>query len=187
MQHFEKSSYLYTSLFCEENIWYLADSLISQGINVTDINILFITNANKEIAFFNQQSTALNKALLWDYHVVLLVKLDNSQYIFDFDTRLPFPSNILYYFHNSLPNNINVPYRSQFRVIPANTYLRQFYSDRNHMKNVIPERLFPSYPAILSADNEKMTLIDLFDIEEKISGTYIFQDMDTLLNWVAEQ
>jgi len=88
MDKFKKTDYLYTKLFCEENIWHLANSLIKQGVNTEEINIIFISNNNKQIAIFNQLTAEVNQPAIWDYHVILMINIKQSPYILDFDTRL---------------------------------------------------------------------------------------------------
>ena len=187
MQKFKKNNYLYTSLFCEENIWHLTQSLISQGIEENNINILFLSNEIRKIAIFNQLAANHDEIVVWDYHVILLAKTEGSLKVFDFDTRLPFPTDIDDYLHRSLPDNIHNEYSSQFRLIPASKYIDFFYSDRSHMKNMISESLYPSSPLILSDSQYKMILTDLFNIEKTIKHTSIFKNKGQLINWVAEQ
>ena len=187
MKQFKKSSYIYTSLFCEENIWHFSNSLIDQGIKDKEITILFITNKRNKIAISNQLAADHGETVVWDYHVILLANINHSYYIFDFDSRLPFPCNFKYYLQNSLPDNINNEYSSQFRLIPANKYLNELNSNRNHMKGIISSSLFPPYPEILAKNSNKLYLTDLFDTEKEIQDTRVFQNKDLLINWVAEQ
>jgi len=187
MNKFKKTDYLYTPLFCEENIWHFIKMLIDKGIKEQVIKVVFLTNKNKQIAIFNQQAADQDQAVIWDYHVILMVNIDQSHYVFDFDTRLPFPDSIENYLKNSLPDNINTEYMSHFRIIPANVYLRNFHSDRSHMKNTIPEHDFPNYPAILSNKKNKMHLTDLLDAEKNIDNTLIFRGSRQLINWVEAQ
>ena len=187
MNKFKKTDCLYTPLFCEENIWHLIKTLINKGINAKAIKVVFITNKHKRIAIFNQQSAEHNQPVIWDYHVILITNIEQSRYIFDFDTRQPFPDDIGNYFQNSFPDNIHSDYISHFRIIPADLYLKKFSSDRNHMKNIIPECNFPHYPVILSNENNAMYLTDLFDIDKKINHTVIFRSSKELINWVETQ
>ena len=186
MQEFKKSDYLYTRLFCEENIWLLAKRLIDNGIKKQDIKVIFISNSKKQIAIFNQLAVAHKQAVIWDYHVILMVRIDSSSYIFDFDSRLCFPSNITDYIHNSLPENINSSYLSQFRVIPAAYYIQHFYSDRSHMKNIIPEQEFPDYLAFLPSTMEKIHLLDLINVEKEIKNTMIFKNTKQFIGWTIK-
>jgi len=187
MNQYKKSDYCYTALFCEENIWYLARSLIDEGIKEEDIDILFLTNKNKQIAIFKQLSAERKQPVIWDYHVILMAKIEQSHYIFDFDTRLDFITNYEFYIKNCLPNNINPLYQSQFRIIPAQIYLKQFYSDRSHMKNIIAESEFPDYPAIGSNSEKKINLKDLFNIENNIDSTFIVHNSEQLLHALSEK
>ena len=185
MKTYDKSDYLYTALFCEENIWLLADSLIKEGINANNIYVLFLGNQNQQISVFNQLSSKPDRAVIWDYHVILLTMIDQSQYIYDFDTRLPFPCKLEHYIHNSFASNTHKQYVCQFRIIPASLYLSRFYSDRSHMINIIDEKHFPDYPPMLSEKDDKITLTCLFDVTKSINNTHIVSNYKELSNWVA--
>ena len=185
MNEFIKSNYLYTALFCEENIWHLTRSLIEQGIESKDIKIVFITNKDKQIAVFNQCAAVENQAILWDYHVILMVKIEHKPCIFDFDTRLPFVSNYEDYLNNSFADNIDSKYSGVFRIIPAEVYLKHFHSDRSHMKGLISDDDFPKYPPILSNLSTKIELKNLFDSE--IKDTSIIKDTKQLKVWIKQK
>ncbi|MFK5986175.1 MAG: hypothetical protein QM479_12240 [Pseudomonadota bacterium] len=184
MNSYKKSDYLYTALFCEENIWHLAQSLFAAGIKSEDIQIVFITNKNKQIAIFNQIAVAQNQAVIWDYHVILLLKTEQSHSIFDFDSRLGFTSDYQNYLKNSLPDNIITEYSSVFRIIPAQVYLNYFDSDRSHMQGVIDKQDFPQYPAIISNSEFKLNLRDLFDSQKELKQTSIVQNTQQLKAWI---
>lgn len=186
MKKYKKSDYLYTALFCEENIWHLIQTLINEGVKDKDMKVLFITNNNKQIAIFNQLSAENEHAVIWDYHVLLMVNIEQSFYIFDFDTRLSFATDYENYLKKSFPSNINPQYSGQFRIIPAESYLKCFYSDRSHMKNIIPEDDFPEYPAILSNSTNKIDLKRLFHIENKIEHTFIIHNTKKLKDWIEK-
>jgi len=187
MNEFKKSDYLYTKLFCEENIWQLAKSLIKSGIDEQNINVIFICNQNKHIAIFNQLTIESNQAVIWDYHVILMLRIKQSVCVFDFDSRLSFPSSINDYFQNSLPDNIKTEYQSQYRIISANNYLQHFYSDRSHMKNIISDADFPQYPALLPITQEKMQLNDLLNMKKEINNTQLFPNTKLLINWATNR
>ncbi|MCU7835047.1 MAG: hypothetical protein KZQ83_07285 [gamma proteobacterium symbiont of Taylorina sp.] len=172
MKQFNKSNYIYTPLFCEENIWHLAQSLIDDGIKSNNIHILFLTNKMMQIAIFNQLSAGLEEPVIWDYHVILMAKFDHTDFIFDFDSRLEFPCTLEDYFKKSLPTNINIDYTSKLRVIPSSIYLQRFDSDRSHMLGIIPQAQFPDYPAIISMAENKIKLLNLFNSNNEIENTY---------------
>jgi len=187
MNKFKKSDYLYTRLFCEENIWQLAKSLINQGVNNQDINIIFISNKNKQIAIFNQLTAEVNQPAIWDYHVILMINISQSPYILDFDTRLFFSSRLEDYFKNSFPDIINPEYQSHYRVIPATYYLEYFYSDRSHMKNIISSQEFPPYPCLCPKTKERLLLCDLININKNIKNTFLIQNCKQFLDWSLNQ
>ena len=100
-KEYSKTQYLYTPLFCEENIWQLLQSFLVINESMTDetkhVNIaankmwaLIITNPDKKIALLNQQAAETNQPVIWDYHVIMLAEINHQYLIFDFDTRLPF-------------------------------------------------------------------------------------------------
>ncbi len=181
MKSYKKSNYYYTALFCEENIWHLSHALRDEGFKEDNMTILFLTNKNKQIAIFKQLSAELEQAVIWDYHVVLMVKIKQSHYIFDFDTGLDFITSYEHYTKQSFPASIHPLYQSHCRMIPSHIYLQYFYSDRSHMKDIISAAQFPDYPAILSKSDKKINLYDLFDIEKKINSTSVIYNFKQLL------
>ena len=169
-KQFYKENYLYAPLFCEENIWHLIDSLSSADIAIKSLFCLFITNSKQKFIMLNQQSAALNQAVIWDYHVILLAIIKQQAYIFDFDTRLDFVTPLEEYliksfiFSDQLAGQF-VPY---IRKIPAQSYLKQFYSDRSHMLNQISPSEFPPWPVINSANKNYTSLADYLNLQKKI-------------------
>ena len=73
--------------------------------------------------------------ILWDYHVILLLT-DSPARILDFDTTLPFCSDLRIYLEQSFPDESTLlpEYVPSFRLIPAAQYIEHFRSDRSHMK-----------------------------------------------------
>lgn len=58
--------------------------------------------------------------------------------IYDFDTLLPFPSPADFYALETFKPNLAVKdeFQHLFRLIPAETYLNHFESDRSHMVSI---------------------------------------------------
>ncbi|MCK5737405.1 MAG: hypothetical protein KAH21_13055 [Spirochaetaceae bacterium] len=150
MISFKKTSYLYTPLFCEENIWHLCHTLHTQELSGKDYRIILLTNTNKSIALFSQQRSEKNKPAIWDYHVVLEAEIQGETVIFDFDSHLDFPIDSANYWNNTLPGKteIHPNYLPDFRVIPSADYLQYFHSDRSHMKGLINQNQYPSQSCI---------------------------------------
>ena len=71
MKIYNKSDYIYTPLFCEENIWHLANSLIQEGIDAKDLEVIFMSNPGRHIVLLQQYAVASSDPVIWDYHVVL--------------------------------------------------------------------------------------------------------------------
>lgn len=163
----DRKHYLYTALFCEENIWHLAQKLSVEGFERKNMTVLLLTNPLQQIVLFNQSCRAEDEAVIWDYHVILLLEQDNQQWIYDFDSRLDFPTNKKTYFCSCFPEpNFLQPQHQMFiRYIPATSYLHRFSSDRSHMKNVISSDLFPAYPPIFAETiNNSITLENYCDM-----------------------
>ena len=166
---FERDDFRYTAYFCEENIWWLAHDLVARGISPTDMQVLLLTNDAQSIAYLNQRSAPAGAMMLWDYHVVLQATVDGDPRILDFDTRLSFCTLADEYLARSLPVQSELPgeLRARARIIPAASYLKHFYSDRSHMRGLLPESRFPSYPIIQPADgNRPVDLAEYRDLEQ---------------------
>lgn len=151
---------LYTALFCEENIWKLIETLY-KNTRIIPIDVLFILNQYNSIALFNQKNSKVNMPVIWDYHVILVAKDRGEFIVYDFDSQAEFPTLIDKYFQLTFPpsQSLNNPYQPLIKSINADTYFQQFYSDRQHMINIIDEKLFPKYPIIKPKDAlEKLTL-----------------------------
>lgn len=173
-QTFNKQDYPYTALFCEENIWQLCHALISTGIPADELNILFLSNASKDIVIFNQQFTDPGQALSYDYHVILRYRPDNGEaLVFDFDTRLPFPVDWNTYQQASFPNPVSLPpgLQMMIREVSADEFLRCFISDRSHMAH-LPMSEHPDYDCITASDPQcSIDLKDYWQMDKAISGT----------------
>lgn len=189
MKEYAKSDFVYTSLFCEENIWHLARSLIESGLPANDIKVIFLSNPQKSIALFEQQKAEPNHAIIWDYHVILYAIIDNNPYAFDFDSRLNFPTPANEYFSKCFPVHIAFPdeLKSMVRLIPSETYLEHFYSDRSHMLGKIEEDEFPNYPTITPGDNNIIKLDEYWDMENQLhDNSQIFASLETFIKTYVE-
>ena len=148
----ETEDYRYTPQFCEENIWHLARRFRDSGLAADRMFVLLFSNPNRSIVLCHQKIALPNRFVLWDYHVVLHAHFDRVDWIYDFDTRLPFSCQLADYFSLTVPDQDFLPeiYHMKIRRIPAHTYLTRFCSDRSHMLGKIPADRFPEYPAIVA-------------------------------------
>ncbi|XP_028296686.1 protein N-terminal glutamine amidohydrolase-like [Gouania willdenowi] len=149
---------VYTSCYCEENVWKLCDFVRrEQTAPLDQLDVVFISNENRTVPLWEQKSGQGEEPVIWDYHVVLLQTVPQSGYlIYDLDSELPFPCHANIYIHKALRSdqNLKPQYHRKLRVIPANDFLSRFSSDRSHMKNSdgtwkMPP---PPYPPISTAE-----------------------------------
>ena len=173
---FNKADYIFTPLFCEENIWLLCKSLVSQSIPEDELCVLFLSNTQKEIVLFNQIHVDPGLLLLYDYHVILKYRPDEQNtYIFDLDTRLSFPTDWNTYQKSTFPDSLKLPDDSKMmiREIPASEYLECFTSDRKHMAH-LPISKHPQYDCIQSKSSDcKIELQEYWQMDEPIRGESI--------------
>ncbi len=150
MSDWRRDTFRYTPLFCEENIWWLAHDLIARGIDETALEVWFFINQGASVLLFQQGRADAHAPVLWDYHVVLRERSEDTDRVFDFDTRLPFPLASDRYLTATFADQATLAahYRAQVRQVAAAHYLQHFYSDRSHMHGQVPRSAFPDYPII---------------------------------------
>ncbi|TFK27395.1 hypothetical protein FA15DRAFT_666479 [Coprinopsis marcescibilis] len=147
---------IYTSCYCEENIYLLCRDFTSipEIAEKWDAKVVFVSNADQQVALFTQKSARKEELpVIWDYHVILILKpreveedeglhgRNNEEaddpprmtWLYDFDTRLPVPCPWEEYLKLTFPEDILPEYESCFRVVDAQEYLDSFASDRSHM------------------------------------------------------
>ena len=180
----------YCPLYCEENIWRLCQL---NHFADKQTYALFISNPSKKCAIW-QQKSATNQMypVIWDYHVVLLVKTAllevNSNNaleeqsnqtknfgwrVYDLDSRLPLGVALDDYLNQSfappkMANTSSIEISSDFspcfRLICGKTYAREFNSDRKHMHNIDGSWISPPpvWPPIQG--DERLSLAHLIDM-----------------------
>jgi len=151
---FSKSECCYTKQYCEENVYLLCKKFLEEYPDLPSYAV-FISNPTRTVAVWQQALEGYdeNTPVVWDYHVVLFVECGQRPYIYDLDTRLPFPCEASYYAAQSFhPQGLIRPqFRQKFRVIPAKDFVEGFASDRTHMKVASTNKWLavpPSYPCI---------------------------------------
>lgn len=123
----------YTPFYCEENIWHLASSRSDR-----ESLVVFLSNARFQIPLWMQRASQdPSQPVVWDYHVILLEKKDDAYQVWDLDSSLPCPTDVTHYVEQSVSRIENLPekWHIQFRVIPSQSFLEMFSSDRSHMKD----------------------------------------------------
>ncbi|KDQ59505.1 hypothetical protein JAAARDRAFT_127313 [Jaapia argillacea MUCL 33604] len=144
---------VYTPFYCEENIYLLAQSFLESNvvISVWEPFVVFISNTTKSVALWNQKAAEVDGLVVWDYHVVLVLRprppkiqedaqedeliVAPTTWIYDFDSQADLPCQYEEYFSQTFPfgNEFSPKYHSLFRIVPAQVVLEQFASDRSHM------------------------------------------------------
>jgi hypothetical protein len=167
----------YQPFFCEENVWHLcADPRVPPAPRA----VLFVSNRDRTVAFLQQRAGRADTPVVWDYHVVLVVRGDAQWWVWDLDTRLPLPVPLSRWLEESfaLPRGFPPPFAPRFRVVEAEQYRAGFRSDRSHMRG--PDGAWradpPPWPAILGGAHDLSRYVDL---EQPDPGRVA--DLDALL------
>jgi hypothetical protein len=152
----------YTSCYCEENVYWLCKKF-TEEIMMKDFchYVVVVSNPTKAVPIFQQQAGKEEHEglVVWDYHVFVLqastkFRDNSSSLIWDLDTKLGFPLPAEEYFDKSFPMELDEEEAIYFKVIDAQTYLRDFSSDRSHMKDEQGnwQSPPPQHPCIMSQD-----------------------------------
>lgn len=153
----------YTSCYCEENIYKLTEKIKNAENNVeqaestnfpklSDTKVLFLSNSNESFPIWKM---TLGEFVMWDYHVILFDS--KNKFIFDLDSTIPgFPVSAETYFKESLhyPDTFDDKYVQYLRVVDSEFFLRDFASDRSHMKACFDKSPPPKYDCILNEKGE---------------------------------
>ncbi|CAN9503558.1 unnamed protein product [Ophioblennius macclurei] len=171
---------VYTSCYCEENVWKLCDSIRSERSDSLDqMSAVFISNENRTVPLWKQKSGRKGQPVIWDYHVVLLQTGSHhaDSLVYDLDSELSFPCSLGLYVDQALRSDrhIRPEYHRKLRVVPADLYLSTFASDRSHMRssdgswNMPP----PPYPPISTTECQ-MNLDDFISMDPAVGGGTVF-------------
>lgn len=83
--------------------------------------VIFISNDNKTVPLWSQSSSKSEDGLvIWDYHVILIIKADQCSTVFDLDTNLPYPCDYNSYSQDTFKSDDDIleRFHRKFRVIP---------------------------------------------------------------------
>lgn len=160
--------------YCEENVWMFFNERSPYAPG--DAFAVFISNAERKVSFYHQINRDGKKTMVWDYHVVALVRENSEWFVCDFNCDLgnspgcnrgdiPGPGN-------SLPAStwISASFGSGgfpplFKLVPATEYVRTFVSDRAHMMDDAGSFCEPppSWPCIGHGRSNLARFIDMSD------------------------
>lgn len=175
-----KDECTYTSCYCEENVWKLCEYIKAHGeASLEEVYAVFISNERRMIPIWKQKSSDGKKPVIWDYHVVLLHEsVERGEcFLYDLDTVLPFPCPLRVYANEALRTDqgIKRDFWRKLRVIPADSFLHMFASDRSHMKETdgtwrMPP---PPYPCIATSACQ-MNLDDFISMEAGVGYGQVY-------------
>lgn len=132
----------YQPFYCEENIWWLC---VEPPLGVHIELVIFVASLSGICPIAEQQAGAADGVAWWDYHCIAL---DQKRRIWDLDTKLPQPVAARIWIAHSFPQAAAwpAPLRPLFRLVPSADYLRDFSSDRRHMRDAAGHWLQPPPP-----------------------------------------
>ncbi|XP_029023299.1 protein N-terminal glutamine amidohydrolase [Betta splendens] len=170
---------VYTSCYCEENVWKLCDFIRRERTApMEQLFVVFISNENRMVPLWKQKSGHGDQPVIWDYHVILLqLGLQYDSMIYDLDSLLSFPCSLKLYGAEALrsDHNIRPKYHRKLRVVPANTFLSNFASDRSHMKNQDGSWRMPPPPyAPIHTTESHMNLNDFISMDPAVGMGTVF-------------
>lgn len=159
--------------WCEENVWHLcADPCVQGGT----AEVAVITSAARRVALFHQRASPRPDGLVvWDYHVVLFSRLDDGGWLaWDLDTTLGWPVPAHDYLDRTFPPALDPTWQPRFRIVGRDAYIREFGSDRSHMRGSDGAWLQPPppWPAI----GRGQSLPHLLDLADASAGPWLDAD-----------
>jgi len=163
----------YQPCYCEENVWWLCQD---QRLAHLERWVVFISNAQRRCALFEQQAAAPGQAVVWDYHVVIVTRGAAGTEVWDLDSRLGMPVGLVDYLAQTFPlerfgDDVFAP---RFRVVAAVEFLTGFATDRRHMREAAGGWIAPppswSPPA---APGREPNLMRFVDLDDDIAGTVV--------------
>ena len=190
----DKAACVYTSCYCEENVYLLSQSLLEKDKDDADAyHVVFISNPQETTAIWAQQK---GHPVVWDYHVILWHHRRNE--IYDLDSVLPFPFHAPDYLQESFhPSDARVPttYRPRFRLIRAEAFVARFASDRPHMRDRTTGEWLsppPTYPPLGTGMNlmqwramqDPVTALDEINVQDGYGSVLT---LSMFMKWITSQ
>lgn len=157
------SQCIYTSCYCEENVWKLCELVRAcQPEQLPHCFVAFVSNRRQAVPIWCQKSSSRADGMsVWDYHVIFLYRPPGHGpcLIYDLDTTLGFPEEFDGYVRDAFRPHVGISpeFAQVFRVVSAAEFLDKFASDRSRMRRADGTWLKPPppYPCIQtnSCDN----------------------------------
>lgn len=186
-----RENYKYCAFYCDENIWKLCETLEQEStFKDRSAYVVFVTNPKQSVAIWHQKTSELaDLPVVFDYHVVLLVEDDKLGWqVWDLDTRLNFPENAETYFHETFSPGYEIPEEllPVFRLVSADDYLKNYSTDRSHMRDENGEwqQPPPEWEAPFHAD-KGINLFEYVQMEVGVTGKCLngeVLELESMLN-----
>uniref|UniRef100_A0AAX7V975 Protein N-terminal glutamine amidohydrolase n=2 Tax=Astatotilapia calliptera TaxID=8154 RepID=A0AAX7V975_ASTCA len=162
----------------EENVWKLCDYVRKQRTAPLEhLFVIFISNETRTVPLWKQKSGHGELPVIWDYHVILLQADQSDSLVYDLDSTLSFPCSLKLYAAQALrsESDIRPEYHRKFRVVPADSFLLNFASDRSHMRNSDGSWKMPppTYAPICTAECQ-MNLDGFINMDPAIGWGVVF-------------
>ncbi|XP_029370341.1 protein N-terminal glutamine amidohydrolase isoform X1 [Echeneis naucrates] len=190
---------VYTSCYCEENVWKLCEFVKDQNsAHLEHLSVIFISNENRmvllnvfhQVPLWRQKSGHGDRPVIWDYHVILLqAGFHSDSLVYDLDSELSFPCSLKLYATEALRSDCNIrsEYHRRLRVIPAESFMLNFASDRSHMKTSDGSWRMPPppYPPIHTTESH-MNLDDFISMDPAVGWGVVFSLEHFLLSYTGD-
>ncbi|XP_066253643.1 protein N-terminal glutamine amidohydrolase [Euwallacea similis] len=150
----------YVSCYCEENVYKLVEEVTkSYPSELNKCFAVFISNQSRTVPLWKQRAGKdEDRLIIWDYHVIFVYHPEPEKcLVYDLDSELPFPTYVHKYVIETFRTDqiLKPDYFRYFRVIGACEFIKEFASDRRHMRR--PDGSWikppPNYPAITAANS----------------------------------
>lgn len=125
----------YQAFYCEENIWHLAQEPAWAAL---ERRVLVISSAERACPLWNQRAAPPEGGpVVWDYHVILLVRHTHGWRVHDLDSTLGEELGVELYLRSTFapPGSLPLRYEALFRVMQAQDYVDTLSTDRSHMRD----------------------------------------------------
>lgn len=155
----------YAAFWCEENVWQLC---VHPRVKGRERWVLIVSSRSGRVATWMQRAAERPEwPVLWDYHVVLLVRDEAGWEVWDLDTTLDLPVAAARWLARSFPplRREHQAFAPIFRVMRADTYRATLSSDRSHMRDESGalRAAPPTWPAIVQGEPNLLRMIDMRD------------------------
>ncbi|RLB65761.1 MAG: hypothetical protein DRI90_01165 [Deltaproteobacteria bacterium] len=163
----------YQPCYCEENVWWLC-----QHQSFADLErwVVFISNPARQCILLEQRASPASRAVIWDYHVILLACGEAQLEVWDLDTQLGVPVPLVSYLAQTFPPLPpgGAAFMPLFRVVPVGDFLTTFATDRSHMLAPDGSWLAPPPPwTAPAADGQEANLMRFVDMGDDVAGDVV--------------